>query len=254
MKRAMFSCAAAAALILATHFSAHAESQVTDIDDSIPWEVTSSGDDVGEVSTWRREIPGADVKQFRGEVILNEPALNILLTIDTPEDLHKWVYFCRDSEAVPPDYSYMEYKGVWPVAARYVTIKSKSWIENDVIYISSRNIENAGPEHENMVKIREFSNLFEITPLSEDMTRVRFTTFVDLAGRLPSWLANAVSSRAPYVTLSGMRDLLEEGDRDFSDATVDDLSDIAEDKEGLTALLAKIDELDDSDPLDPNDD
>ena len=105
-----------------------------------------------------------------------------------------------------------------------------------------------------MVKIREFSNLFEITPLSEDMTKVRFTTFVDLAGRLPSWLANAVSSRAPYVTLSGMRDLLEDGERDFDDATPDDLSSVAKDKEGLKALLAKIDELDDSDPLDPNDD
>ena len=89
MKRAMFSCAAAAALLLAIPFSAHAEPQVTEIDDSIPWEVTSSGDEVGDVSTWRRAIPGADVKQFRGEVILNEPALNILLTIDTPEDLHK---------------------------------------------------------------------------------------------------------------------------------------------------------------------
>jgi len=254
VKRAMFSCAAAAALLLTIPFSATAEPQVTEIDDSIPWEVTSSGDDVGEVSTWRREIPGADVKQFRGEVILNEPALNILLTIDTPEDLYKWVYFCRKSAAVPPEYSYMEYKGVWPVAARYVTIKSKSWIENGVIYISSRNIEDAGPEHDNMVKIREFSNLFEITPLSKDMTKVRFTTFVDLAGRLPSWLANAVSSRAPYVTLSGMRDLLEDGERDFDDATPDDLSSVAKDKEGLKALLAKIDKLDDSDPLDPNDD
>ncbi|MAX85510.1 MAG: hypothetical protein CMI07_01260 [Oceanospirillaceae bacterium] len=250
----MFSCAAAAALLLAIPFSAHAEPQVTEIDDSIPWEVTSSGDDVGEVSTWRREIPGADVKQFRGEVILNEPALNILLTIDTPEDLHKWVYFCRDSAAVPPEYSYMEYKGVWPVAARYVTIKSKSWIENDVIYISSRNVDEAVPEHDNMVKIREFSNLFEITPLGEDMTKVRFTTFVDLAGKLPSWLANAVSSRAPYVTLSGMRDLLEDGERDFSDASVDDLSSVAQDKDGLRRLLAKLDNIDDSDPLDPNDD
>ena len=250
----MFSCAAAAALLLAIPFSAHAEPQVTEIDDSIPWEVTSSGDEVGDVSTWRRAIPGADVKQFRGEVILNEPALNILLTIDTPEDLHKWVYFCRDSAAVPPEYSYMEYKGVWPVAARYVTIKSKSWIENDVIYISSRNVDEAVPEHDNMVKIREFSNLFEITPLGEAMTKVRFTTFVDLAGKLPSWLANAVSSRAPYVTLSGMRDLLEDGERDFSDASVDDLSSVAQDKDGLRRLLAKLDNIDDSDPLDPNDD
>jgi len=233
---------------------AETKEQITVIDDSIPWEVTSTGDEVGEVSTWRREVPGADVKQFRGEIILNEPVLDILLTIDTPENLYKWVYFCRASKAVPPDYSYMEYKGVWPVASRYVTVKSKSWIEDDVIYVSSRNIDTAGPEHKNMVKLREFHNLFEITPLGKEMTKVRFTTFVDLAGRLPSWLANAVSSRAPYVTLSGMRDLLEEGERDFSNATPDDLSSVAKDKDGLRALIAKIDELDDSDPLDPNDD
>lgn len=254
LNRTIYTLLSIVVLALTGSFSASAQTQITDIDDSIEWEVTSTGDDVGEVSTWRRAIPGADVKQFRGEVILNEPVLDILLTIDTPEDLHKWVYFCRDSEAVPPNLSYMEYKGVWPVAARYVTIQSKSWIEDDVIYISSRNVDEAGPEHDNMVKIREFSNLFEITPLGEDMTKVRFTTFVDLAGKLPSWLANAVSSRAPYVTLSGMRDLLEDGERDFSDASVDDLSSVAQDKDGLRLLLAKLDDIDDSDPLDPNDD
>lgn len=250
----IYRLAAASLLILSAFSVAASEPQITVIEDSIPWEVTSTGDEIGDVSTWRREVPGADVKQFRGEIIIEQPVLAVLLTIDTPEDLHKWVYFCRASAAVPPDYSYMEYKGVWPVASRYVTVKSKSWIENDVIYISTRNIDDAGPEHDNMVKLREFHNLFEITPLGEKLTKIRFTTFVDLAGRLPSWLANAVSSRAPYVTLSGMRDLLEDSDRDFDDATVYDLSDIAQDKEGLLALIEKIDEIDDSDPLDPNDD
>lgn len=246
--------------ILATAFllcsvltNSHA-AQITDIDDSIEWEVTSESDDIGDVSTWRRAVPGADVKQFRGEVILNSPTLEVLLTIDTPKDLVEWVYFCRASKSVPPNYSYMEYKGVWPVASRYVTVKSKSWIEDGVIYISSRNIDDAGPEKKNMVKLREFHNLFEITPLNKDMTKIRFTTFVDLAGRLPSWLANAISSRAPRVTLSGMRDLLDDGERDFDDATVYDLSSVAEDKEGLKALLIAIEDLDDSDPLDPNDD
>jgi len=252
--KAATTVAALTLMVFSTLLHADDAPQMTVIDDNIPWEVTSTGDDVGEISTWRRAVPGADVKQFRGEVILEEPVLNILLTIDTPDDLYKWVYFCRKSASVPPNYSYMEYKGVWPVAARYVTIKSKSWIEDDVIYISSRNIDNVGPEHDNMVKIKEFSNLFEITPLGENLTKIRFTTFVDLAGRLPSWLANAVSSRAPYVTLSGMRDLLEDGERDFSDATVDDLSSVAEDKDGLRQLLAKLDDIDDSDPLDPNDD
>lgn len=230
------------------------ESQITSIDDSIEWEVTSSGDKVGEVSTWRRAIPGADVKQFRGEVILNQPVLNILLAIDTPEDLHKWVYFCRASEAVPPHMSYMEYKGVWPVAPRYVTVNSKTWIEDDVIYISSRNVDDAGPDYGGMVKIREFSNLFEITPLGEEMTKVRFTTFVDLAGKLPSWLANAVSSRAPHVTLTGMRDLLEDNESAYDNASVDDLSSAAQDKDSLRRLIAKLDRIDDSDPLNPSDD
>lgn len=230
--------------------------QITEIDDSIKWESTSESDKIGTVSTWRREIPGADVKQFRGEIIIEHPTLEVLLTIDTPKDLVKWVYFCRASKGVPPNFSYMEYKGVWPVASRYVTVKSDSWIEDGVIYISSRNIDNAGPEPKNMVKLREFHNLFEITPLSRNTTKVRFTAFVDLGGRLPSWLANAISSRAPRVTLLGMRDLLDEGKRDFDDATVNDLSSVAspEHKQQLQALLDSIAEQDDSDPLDPNDD
>lgn len=244
----------ATTLLLLGVFANAESTQITEIDDSIQWEATSEGDDVGDVSTWRREVPGAEVKQFRGEVILEHSALEVLLTIDTPDDLVQWVYFCRASKGIPPNYSYMEYKGVWPVASRYVTVKSKSWINNGVIYISSRNIDNAGPEKKNMVKLREFHNLFEITPLSKNMTKVRFTTFVDLAGRLPSWLANAISSRAPRVTLSGMRDLLDEGERDFDNATVYDLSSVAEDKEGLKTLLQAIEAHDDSDPLDPNDD
>tara|TARA_B110000008_G_scaffold44223_1_gene41991 strand:+ start:43 stop:813 length:771 start_codon:yes stop_codon:yes gene_type:complete len=246
-----------AAFILALSVCTSAQAtQITEIDDSIEWEVTSEQDDIGDVSTWRREVPGADVKQFRGEVILEHSALEILLTIDTPDDLVKWVYFCRASKSVPPNYSYMEYKGVWPVASRYVTVKSDSWIENGVIYISSRNIDDVGPERKNMVKLREFHNLFEITPLGKKMTKVRFTTFVDLAGRLPSWLANAVSSRAPRVTLAGMRDILDDGERDFDNATVNDLSSVAspEHKLQLAALLQTIEDLDDSDPLDPNDD
>ena len=214
--------------------------QTTTIDDSIAWEVVHTGDDIGEISTWRRAIPGADVKQFRGEVTIRQPALHVLLSIDNPADLKKWVYFCRDSKGIPPEYSYMEYKGVWPVASRYVTLKSKSWIDNGVIYINSRNLDNVGPEPKNMVKIREFNNLFEITPLEENLTRIRFTTFVDLGGKLPSWLANAVSSRAPGVTLSGLRDLLDEGEWDYSNATVNDLSSVAQNKEGLQALLDEV--------------
>jgi len=239
-----------------TMSAAAEEQQVTQIDDTIPWEVVSTGDEIGEISTWRRAIPDADVKQFRGEVTLRQPALHILLSIDNPDDLEKWVYFCRASKGVPPEYSYMEYKGVWPVASRYVTLKSKSWIDDGVIYINSRNIDGVGPEKKNMVKIREFNNLFEITPLASDLTHIRFTTFVDLAGRLPSWLANAVSSRAPDVTLSGLRDLLDEGEWDYSKATVNDLSSVAKDKAGLQALLDSVADkkADDSDPQDPNDD
>ena len=215
-------------------------SQVTEIDDSIPWEVVSVTDKVGEVSTWRRSIPGADVKQFRGEMIMEESLLDILLTIDTPEDLHEWVYFCVDSQVVEPHYSYMQYRGIWPVKGRYVTVESKSWEEDGVIYIRSRNNDDIDPQKKNLVKIKELNNLFEITPIHEGLTKVRFTAFVDLAGSLPKWFTNATSSRAPSVTLKGLRDKLAKGERDFSQATVYDLSHIAEDKEGLKDLIAKI--------------
>ena len=105
-----------------------AEPQITEIDNSIPWEPVIESDQEGELNTWRRKIPGAEVKQFRGEIVLPHPAVAILKTLDTPEEMDDWVYFCRKGERINGDMTYMEYKGIWPVASRYVSLKSSVWI------------------------------------------------------------------------------------------------------------------------------
>ncbi|MDF1763416.1 MAG: hypothetical protein P1U57_08415, partial [Oleibacter sp.] len=151
--------------------------QSTKIDETIPWEVSNQGKEPTDVTTWRREIPGADVKQFRGEVLLNHPALHVLSAINNIQDLDKWVYFCRDSYKIDDtDNVYMEYKGVWPVASRYVALQNNFEIKGGVILINSVNIKGVGPQPKNMVRIQEFNNLFEVTPLGPNTTKLRFTT------------------------------------------------------------------------------
>ncbi len=215
-----------------------AEPQITEIDNSIPWEPVIESDQEGELNTWRRKIPGAEVKQFRGEIVLPHPAVAILKTLDTPEEMDDWVYFCRKGEHINGDMTYMEYKGIWPVASRYVSLKSSVWVRDGAIFIQSRNVDSVGPEDRSMVRIPEFSNLFEITPLDANTTRIKFTTFVDLGGRLPSWIANGISSNAPKVTLTGLRDKLKEKE-EYANATLEELT-ITDNRAAVQALLDEV--------------
>tara|TARA_R110001583_G_scaffold96513_2_gene240876 strand:+ start:231 stop:1073 length:843 start_codon:yes stop_codon:yes gene_type:complete len=198
--------------------------KATIINDNIPWKAGKVGDEIGEVSTWRRKVEGADVQQFRGEIIIPQPALHVLLTLDNSEDLSDWVFHCQKSDRALNQYVYMEYSGIWPVADRYVTLTNKASIKDGVINIKSTNVPDVVPAPKGMVQISEFNNLFEVTPLPNGNTKIRFTTFVDLSGGLPSWIANMVSKSAPKVTLSEMRDLLESNHWDYSNASIDDLT------------------------------
>lgn len=226
--------------LIATLLSAQAlaDEQTTVIDNSIPWEEVIIGETDTDLSTWRRKIPGHEVKQFRGVIVLPHPAVAILKTLDTPEEMDDWVYFCRKGEHINGDLTYMEYKGIWPVASRYVALKSSVWVRDGAIFIQSRNVDSAGQDDRSMVRIPEFSNLFEITPLDANTTRVKFTTFVDLGGRLPSWIANGISSNAPKVTLRGLRDKLKEKE-EYANATLEELT-ITDNRAAVQALLDEV--------------
>jgi len=90
------------------------------------------------------------------------------------------------------------------------------------------------------VRVAEFNNLFEITPLSANETKIRFTTFIDLSGSIPDWIANLVSKDAPKDTLRSFKKMLDKGKWSFEGATAANLAHIPSDQiEPLEQLLAQ---------------
>ena len=74
------------------------------------------------------------------------------------------------------------------------------------------------------MRIPALDNQFVITPLADGWVRVKFETFVDPGGNVPVWLANLVSTRAPLVTLEGLKEQLQKPR--FAQATRGDLPEL----------------------------
>lgn len=116
----------------------------------------------------------------------------------------------------------MSFNGIWPVSDRDVvlrnTLEQKS---NGEITLHSINAEGYLDKRDGYVRIPALDNRFVLTPMGEGWVRVQFETFVDPGGRVPVWLANLVSTRAPYETLEGLKAQLKKPR--FANARRDDL-------------------------------
>jgi len=164
----------------------------------------SSRDDV---STWVRPVPGMAVKAFKGQTEVHATAWNVLaLLADTPH-LAAWLFQGKSSEHVegtPPEQAYLRFKGVWPADDRDVHIRTElSQLADGSILVDSRQVDSQVVQS-GFVRIPVLKNSFRLTPLPGGWTRVVFETQIDLGGMVPNWLANAVSTNAPLVTLRNL--------------------------------------------------
>ena len=177
------------------------------------WEPTLEGEFRGDISTWAREVPGFDLKAFRGRVDMPYTALEVLAVLADFDNFPKWVFQCDDAQHVRElgnDVVYIHIKGIWPVDDRDVVTRTRiiQDARTNKIVIHSRAANELLPPRENTVRMPALENLFILEPLTDGWTRVTFQTFADPGGEIPSWLANFVSTRAPLDTLSGMRERL----------------------------------------------
>lgn len=215
------------------------------------WEPVKQGNSPYAISTWTRSIEGAAIKEFRGEVIIKRPIEEVLMLIDDAEKLNDWVFFCRSSKRVGPTEIYMEYNGKWPVKPRYVAISNRASIKDDAIWVHSRRVEGVGPHPDKLINIKTFNNSFKITPISQQQTLVKFTTFVDIGGAIPKWIANYVSRWAPLITLKRMKKILLDPNSIYRGADPHNLSAIADDyRTEIDSLITRVkNELPDIYPL-----
>lgn len=190
------------------------------------WELNREAGERGEVTTWTRNVSGSPVKAFRGVVEVSHGPVPVLTAITAVDTFPEWIFQVQASEAVPGtggERTYMRFNGIWPVSDRDVLLDNSvsQAPASGAVTLHSVNAEGARPPSDGYVRIPALDNRFVVTPLADGWTRVEFRTFVDPGGKVPVWLANLVATKAPLVTLEGLREQLEKPR--FKNADKDDL-------------------------------
>ena len=175
------------------------------------WEPAQQAQGREGISTWVRSVDGMAVNAFRGVTEVHASTLAVLALLADIPNLASWVYQCRSAEQPAgwsPDHTYARFKGMWPASDRDVLFKSTvSQLPDGSVLIDSRQVEGYAAQ-EGHVRMPFLHNSFRLIPLQGGWTRVEFETQIDLGGLVPTWIANLVSTKAPLVTLEGMRQQL----------------------------------------------
>lgn len=193
------------------------------------WKQMRSADEREDVKTWRRSVDGNPLDAFQGRVEVPYDMSVVLAVLGDIDNFPEWVFQCDDTEFHPddwgPDVVRIVIEGIWPVSDRDAVVRSTFEQDPDTldVTIRSRAEEDLVEEKRSFVRIPELDNTFLLEPMEDGWTRITFRTFVDPGGRIPSWLANFVATRAPLTTLRDMRvrmDLEEYHDVDIREMPV----------------------------------
>ena len=189
------------------------------------WELNHESAQRGEVTTYVREVSDSPVKAFKGVVELQTSATSVLAVITAVDTFEEWIFQSQGADRLSikeKERIHMRFNGIWPVADRDVVLVNTLTQKADgEILLHSENAEGFKDKQQGFVRIPALDNQFVITPLADGWVRVKFETFVDPGGNVPVWLANLVSTRAPLVTLEGLKEQLEKPR--FAQATREDL-------------------------------
>ncbi len=172
------------------------------------WEAIERGEGREGIRTWVRAVPGQAVKQFRGETEVPYSVLAVLALLADVPGMKHWVFQCEAASSpkgLPADRMHLQFKGLWPADPRDVLISTRiTQTPDGLVHVRSQAVDGL-PVDPKRVRMPMLSNTFKLTPLPGEWTRIEFQTQVDLGGQVPTWLANLVSTRAPLVTLQGIK-------------------------------------------------
>ncbi len=66
------------------------------------------------------------------------------------------------------------------------------------------------PEYADMVRIKDYRQLWTITPTGKEMTHVVLEGFVDPAGSIPIWISNILIIESPLKAISGLKERMSQ--------------------------------------------
>jgi len=170
-----------------------------------------------QISVYTRQVNYSDYKEFKAVMSVKSSPEAIITLLRNIEDYERWLPDCLESKILNKtsdnhQINYILMDIPWPFENRdfvyQFTLDSinlkfeplKILIENKPTYI---------PRKKNIVRIPTSAGFWNITPISENLTKVEYQMHVEPGGYIPAWLANLKLVDTPFTFLYNLRDQIE---------------------------------------------
>lgn len=177
------------------------------------WELNTQRDGI---KVYTKSILTSKIKALKIECTLNASASQLVTAILDIDRCKEWVYntkSCVVVKRVSPSelYYYSEVTLPWPAQNRdfiaHIMVSQNP--STKVITVDAPCVSGYVPEKSNIVRIKQSTGRWTITPVSKSQVKIEYTLAVDPAGSIPPWLINLVAAQGPIQTFKALRTQLQ---------------------------------------------
>jgi hypothetical protein len=179
------------------------------------WEMEEEEESI-HLKIFTRDVEGSDLKEFKGEMLVDKKLSTIAALLLDTQVATKWVYQCHTFETVEAfdeksSYIYLTYSVPWPVSDRDLVMSS--FMVQDpktlAIRVDINSVNDYLPESDDYVRIPRMNGHWALIPQSQGKVLIRYQVHIDPGGIIPNWLSNSAVVDTPYNTLKDMRKMLQ---------------------------------------------
>jgi hypothetical protein len=165
------------------------------------------------IKLYTRVEAGKSLKSYRGVTNINAPVEKVFAVMEDINNTDWWdknltqikvLLYEKDKRAQ----YYLVYELPLPVTDRDLCVNVTITIDKVTgeRTINAVALNGVIPEHNDLVRIKDYRQTWTITPIGKEMTHVVLEGFIDPAGTVPDWISNLLIIETPIKAISGLRE------------------------------------------------
>lgn len=171
--------------------------------------------DKNGITVYLREYKGSKLKEFKAQTRIKVPLKKVVNLLLDFKAYPKWVFsnqgtFLIEKKSATEYVYYTVVKCPEPTNDRdLIALLKVTELTDTKCVIKTSCLPKYIGEKPKIVRVKEFSGMWELTAISENETQVVMQSHSEPGGTVPAWLINYMISTGPYKTLANMQELLE---------------------------------------------
>jgi len=171
----------------------------------------------GGIEVFTRTVPGSDLDEFLGTMIIDAPVNVIEAVIDDVPASSQWMAYCKEARTIRTINENSNLvlnvtKTPWPVWDRETLVlstKQRDAKTGTVVFQFHSVNDPTVPEGKKNVRIPSVDGRWVLVPVGEKHTKVTYTVKSNPGGSIPKFVATQRSRDIPYRTLLGLKKMIQ---------------------------------------------